>query len=79
MTKKLKSLLLKSAFIQKEIEKEASFKHKNWLKILRLKKLRLKIKDKIQSLTDMRAQRKANLPILLPAYALVKIDNNKRP
>jgi uncharacterized protein YdcH (DUF465 family) len=51
MSKLLKSLILRSSFIQKKIDEEYSSKFKNWVKLIRLKKLRLKIKDKIYALT----------------------------
>ncbi|HCR85881.1 MAG TPA: hypothetical protein DIV86_04310 [Alphaproteobacteria bacterium] len=50
MNKLLKSLIFKSSLIQKNIDEEYSAKHKNWIRLIRLKKLRLKIKDKIYTL-----------------------------
>lgn len=41
------SLLMKSAKIQKEIEAERSTRWPNWMRLLRLKKIRLKIKDRL--------------------------------
>jgi hypothetical protein len=52
MSKKLKHLLLRSALIQNRIDHETKQKSRDWLKILRLKKLRLKIKDKIYAIAQ---------------------------
>jgi uncharacterized protein YdcH (DUF465 family) len=53
MTNKLlKSLFIKSAQIQSQIDEEAKFSRKDWIRIIRLKKIRLKIKDKILSVTS---------------------------
>lgn len=58
MTNKLlKSLLIKSAQVQSSIDEENRFSKKDWIKILRLKKLRLKIKDKILSLTNAHSRK----------------------
>lgn len=43
--KRLKSLLFKSARIQKEIEQENGRRWPDWIRLLKLKKLRLAIKD----------------------------------
>lgn len=42
-----KSLLFKATQIQQEIEKEQSRRLPDWVRLLKLKKLRLKIKDKL--------------------------------
>ena len=47
MPKLFKSLLIKLSFVQRQIDQEHSKVSKDWLKLLRLKKLRLKIKDRI--------------------------------
>lgn len=49
--KLFKSLLIKSSFIQKEIENEQKLKAPNYYRLARLKKIRLKIKDRILVLT----------------------------
>lgn len=45
--KHFKSLLFKSSQIQAEIEKESSQKSQNWVRLLKLKKMRLAIKDRL--------------------------------
>ncbi len=45
-----KSLLFRSAKIQEEIEKEHQSRWPNWMRLLKLKKLRLAIKDRIERL-----------------------------
>lgn len=47
-----KSLLFKSAKIQEEIEKEHQRRWPNWMRLLKLKKLRLAIKDRMVRLID---------------------------
>ena len=42
-----RSLLFKSAQIQEQIDKEHKQRWPNWMRLLRLKKLRLKIKDRM--------------------------------
>ena len=49
-----KSLLFKSAHLQSEIDREHQRRWPNWLRLLKLKKLRLAIKDRIQKLVDKR-------------------------
>ena len=48
--KKLKSLLIKSAVVQLEIERESRSRYPDWVRVLTLKKQRLMIKDSIQRL-----------------------------
>ncbi len=48
--KKLKSLLMKSAIIQLEIDEESRRKNPDWVRVLTLKKQRLIIKDSLQRL-----------------------------
>ncbi len=49
-----KSLLFKSARLQSEIDREHQSRWPNWLRLLKLKKLRLAIKDRIQKLVEKR-------------------------
>ena len=42
-----KSLLFKSTMIQEEIERENQRRWPNWIRLLKLKKLRLAIKDRM--------------------------------
>ena len=42
-----RSLLYKSAQIEKEIEKEQNRRLPNWMRLLKLKKIRLSIKDRM--------------------------------
>ncbi len=46
--KHVQSLIFKSAQIQREIEKEQSYRWPDWLRLLWLKKLRLVIKDRLE-------------------------------
>lgn len=45
-----KSLLFKSTQIQQEIEKEQNRRLPDWMRLLKLKKLRLAIKDRLQEI-----------------------------
>jgi len=45
-----KSMLFKSAHLQSEIDREYQSRWPNWLRLLKLKKLRLAIKDRIEKL-----------------------------
>lgn len=45
-----KSLLFRSAKIQEEIEREHKRRWPDWIRLLKLKKLRLAIKDRIERL-----------------------------
>lgn len=69
-----KSLLFKSAQIQQEIEKEQSRHLPDWLRLLKLKKLRLAIKDRLQEITrqgeSTRSARRMQ-PIM------IRSDNNR--
>ena len=47
-----KSLLFRSAKIQEEIEKEHRRPWPNWMRLLKLKKIRLTIKDRMERLTQ---------------------------
>lgn len=51
-----KSLLFKSTQIQQEIEKEQSRRLPDWMRLLKLKKLRLTIKDRLQEIARQGAQ-----------------------
>ena len=47
MTNYLKSLFIRSAFIQKKIDEEYKAKSPNWFTLTRLKKLRLKTAERL--------------------------------
>lgn len=47
-----KSLLFKSAQIQQEIEKEYQRRWPDWMRLLKLKKLRLAIKDRMERIVQ---------------------------
>ena len=51
-----KSLLYKATQIQREIEKEQSRRLPDWMRLLKLKKLRLLMKDKLRQFSE-RGQR----------------------
>ncbi len=51
-----KSLLFKSTQIQQEIEKEQTRRLPDWMRLLKLKKLRLAIKDRLQEIARQGAQ-----------------------
>lgn len=61
-----KSLLLKSMQIDEQIELEQKRPGSNWIRLLKLKKIRLKIKDRLHQL--MQRQR-YHAPALLPVNA----------
>ena len=52
---RFKSLLFKATQIQREIEKEQSRRWPDWMRLLKLKKLRLAIKDKLRHFTEKNA------------------------
>jgi len=54
----LRSLLFKTARIQEEIEREQKAHRPDWIRLLRLKKLRLAVKDRIQQLLARRPVRR---------------------
>lgn len=63
----LKSLLFRSAKIQEEIEREQGYRWPDWLRLLKLKKIRLLIRDRMEkmvrqgafglNMTDLRVAR----------------------
>lgn len=58
----LTSLLLKAAVIQKKIEEEYKSKSPNWLALVRLKKIRLKISERLYQIGgEMAGQHKLQL------------------
>ncbi len=65
-----KSLLFKSAQIQQEIEQERRRRWPDSFRLLKLKKIRLSIKDRLQRLVEMHAsatERRQLQPALLRA------------
>ncbi|MCE7887668.1 MAG: DUF465 domain-containing protein [Alphaproteobacteria bacterium PRO2] len=50
-----KSLLFKSAQIQEEIEKEQNRRWPDWMRLLKLKKIRLAIKDRMERIVQQGA------------------------
>lgn len=65
-----KSLLFKITRIQQEIEHEHQSRWPDWMRLLRLKKLRYAIKDRMQRLAEKQARH-----VLKPA--LIKIRSNR--
>lgn len=55
MTFKLSSLLYKSALIQQEIETEQQQRRPDWLRVMRLKALRLKLTDRLSAVARQAA------------------------
>lgn len=53
-----KSLLFKSAQIQQEIEREHQRRWTDWMRLLKLKKLRLAIKDRMERIVNEGAKDK---------------------
>jgi uncharacterized protein YdcH (DUF465 family) len=51
-----KSLLFKATQIQQEIEKEQSRRLPDWIRLLKLKKLRLRIKDRLCQFARQRGE-----------------------
>lgn len=49
-----KSLLFKSSQIQEQIEKEQRRPRPDWMRLLKLKKIRLSIKDKLYKIAEKR-------------------------
>lgn len=73
--KLFKSLLFKSMRIEKEIEKESKRSWKDHIRLVKLKKMRLAIKDQIQTVIRNSA-RKSQL--FRPQMAFINRQNNKR-
>lgn len=68
MSKLFKSLLFKLSLIEKQIDREHSRPAKDWLKLIRLKKLRLKIKDKLTMIAAVnigKPRRRVQVPITI--------------
>ena len=55
MTFKLPSLLYKSALIQQEIEAELQRSRPDWLRVMRLKSLRLRLMDRLSAVARQAA------------------------
>lgn len=62
-----KSLLFKSARIQKEIDKEHQRRWPDWMRLLKLKKLRLAIKDRMEKIIYQSAHGKLQ-PVRAQTY-----------
>jgi uncharacterized protein YdcH (DUF465 family) len=64
-----RSLLFKSTQIQQEIEKEQTRHLPDWMRLLKLKKLRLAIKDRLQEIArqseNTRSARRMQ-PVMIP-------------
>lgn len=68
--KYLKSLLFRSARLQQEIDREHQRRWPDWMRLLKLKKLRLVIKDRMAKLMRYKSQ-----PVL--QLAKVKLRSSK--
>lgn len=68
-----KSLLFKSARVQQEIDREYQRRLPDWMRLLKLKKLRLSIKDRMQMLFDAGSR-----VALQPMPIRVRIHKNRR-
>lgn len=68
--KLLKSLLFKSARIQREIEQEQQNRKPDSFRLLKLKKIRLMIKDRLQRLIALHQH---SLGMVQPALRPVKV------
>ncbi len=53
---RFKSLLFKATQIQREIEKEHSRRWPDWMRLLKLKKLRLLMKDKLRQFSEQNSR-----------------------
>lgn len=69
-----RSLLFKSSRLQQEIDKEQRRRWPDWMKLLKMKKLRLAIKDRMQ---NMLAKRR--LPHGMLRYEPVSLTTKRRP
>ena len=65
-----RSLLLKSTLIQQAIDQEHQRRWPNWIRLLKLKKLRLAIKDRLSRLAYTRP-----IPALQPARVKIRVRN----
>lgn len=70
--KHLKSLLLKSAKVQREIEREQRRRMPDWLRLLKLKKVRLVIKDRIHRISTKGKQMRSDMRL---NSVLAKVDS----
>lgn len=68
----LKSLLLKSAFIQKKIDEEQKARSKDLVFLMRLQKLRLKIAERIYAVAQG-----VLMPVHQPVLVPVQIKRRK--
>ena len=59
IVKLVKSLLMKSAVVQLEIEEETKKRRPDWMRVVMLKKQRLMIKDKLNQIRNRRSLRPA--------------------
>jgi uncharacterized protein YdcH (DUF465 family) len=59
IVKLVKSLMMKSAVVQIEIEEETKKRNPDWMRVVMLKKQRLMIKDKIHQIRTRRVPRLA--------------------
>ena len=69
----LKSLLFKSARVQREIENEQRQKSPDRFKLLRLKKIRLAIKDRLNRMLKFEKKQRQ---FLKPSYVQYKSRDN---
>jgi len=68
--KRFRSLLFKSAQLQQEIDKEHSRRMPDWMRLLKLKKLRLAMKDRMEKIAKqkVRAKKRRKTPVLPVAF-----------
>ncbi len=71
--KHLKSLLFKSMLIQQAIDREHQRRWPDWIRLLKLKKLRLAIKDRIEKLIG-----KTHNRTLKPKHAKPRLRKNRQ-
>lgn len=73
---RFKSLLFKSTKLQLEIEKEQRRAMPNWMRLLKLKKLRLLMKDKLRTFAEQTVRNTPPSEHLQPV--VVRVDTKTR-
>ena len=75
---RFKSLLFKSTKLQLEIEKEQRRAMPDWMRLLKLKKLRLVMKDKLRSFAEQGVQHMPSQSQMQMQPVVVRVDRRTK-